>query len=205
MPDKEKEKLGSGVSRRGFLQTTGIGTAALGVLETEAEAAPSTSAMGPGEVPVTLTINGKALKANLEPRVTLLDALRNYLDHTAAKRVCDRGTCGACTVIVDGKAVYSCTTLAIDSQGKKIETLEGIASGTPHPIIQAFVDNDAQQCGYCTPGFVVASKAFLDRNPKPTYEQVKDGMNGNLCRCGTYVGIRKAILQASTQLKGGRA
>ena len=99
--------------------------------------------------------------------------------------------------------MYSCTVLAIDAQGKQIQTLEGIAQGrNPHPIVNAFVENDAQQCGYCTPGFVVASKAFLDKNPNPTYEQVKEGLGGNLCRCGTYVGIRKAVLEAASQMKG---
>jgi len=137
--------------------------------------------------------------------VTLLDTMRNHLDLTAAKRVCDRGTCGACTVIVNGKAVYSCTTLAVDAQGKPIQTLEGLNAGaTPHPISQAFVNNDAQQCGYCTPGFVMASKAFLDRNPNPTYEQVKEGLGGNLCRCGTYMGIRRAVVEAAQAMKGGK-
>jgi len=106
---------------------------------------------------------------------------------------------------VDNKAMYSCTVLAIDAQGRQIQTLEGISEGrNPHPIIQAFVNNDAQQCGYCTPGFVVASKNFLDRNPNPTMEQVKEGLGGNLCRCGTYVGVRQAVLEASKQLRGGR-
>ena len=120
------------------------------------------------------------------------------IDLTGAKRVCDRGTCGACTVIVDKKVMYSCTILAVDAQGKRIETIEGLApEGKLHPVSQAFWDNDAQQCGYCTPGFVMASKGFLDRNPNPTYEQVKRGLGGNLCRCGTYVGVRKAVLQAA--------
>jgi xanthine dehydrogenase YagT iron-sulfur-binding subunit len=133
--------------------------------------------------------------------MTLLDVMRNQLDLTAAKRVCDRGTCGACTVIMDGKAVYACTVLAVDAEGRQIQTLEGLSNGkTRHPLIDAFVNNDAQQCGYCTPGFVMASKAFLDRTPKPTYEQVKEGLGGNLCRCGTYVGVRKAVLEAA---KGG--
>jgi xanthine dehydrogenase YagT iron-sulfur-binding subunit len=136
--------------------------------------------------------------------MTLLDVMRNNLDLTAAKRVCDRGTCGACTVIMDGKAVYACTVLAIDAQGRQIQTLEGIANGrSRHPIVDAFVNNDAQQCGYCTPGFVVAAKAFLDRNPNPTYDDVKAGLGGNLCRCGTYVGVRKAVLEAAKQVKGG--
>jgi xanthine dehydrogenase YagT iron-sulfur-binding subunit len=141
---------------------------------------------------------------SLEPRTTLCDALRNHLEFTAAKRVCDRGTCGACTVILDGKAVYSCDVLAIDAQGRKIETLEGISTPEhPHPVSQAFVNNDAQQCGYCTPGFVVAAKAFLDRHPNPTYEDVKHGLGGNLCRCGTYMGVRKAVLEAAKHPHGG--
>jgi xanthine dehydrogenase YagT iron-sulfur-binding subunit len=193
----------SGTSRRGFLQTTAaVGSVAtLTASQAEAQAA---GRVGPAEVPVTLNINGKDMKANLEPRVTLLDALRNYMDMTAAKRVCDRGTCGACTVIMNGKSVYACSVLAVDAQGSKIETLEGIAAQN-HPIIQAFVNNDAQQCGYCTPGFVVAAKAFLDKTPNPTYEQVKSGMSGNLCRCGTYVGVRQAVVEAGSKLKGGRA
>lgn len=142
----------------------------------------------------------------VEPRTTLLDALRERMEVTGAKRVCDRGTCGACTVIVSGKAVYGCTVLAIDAQGKQIQTVEGLtaADGKQHPIVPAFVNNDGMQCGYCTPGFVVAAKAFLDRNPNPTYEQVKEGLGGNLCRCGTYVGVRKAVLEAAQNLKGGR-
>jgi len=131
--------------------------------------------------------------------------MRHRLGLTAAKRVCDRGTCGACTVIVDGKVMYSCTVLAIDAQARKIETLEGISAGrSPHPVSVAFVNNDAQQCGYCTPGFVVASKNFLDHHPNPTEEDVKKGLGGNLCRCGTYMGIRKAVLEAATQMRGGR-
>ena len=155
---------------------------------------------------VTLNINGRSYKATVEPRTTLLDTLRNQLDLTGAKRVCDRGTCGACTVIVDKKVMYSCTILAVDAQGKKIETIEGLApEGKLHPVSQAFWDNDAQQCGYCTPGFVMASKGFLDRNPNPTYEQVKTGLGGNLCRCGTYVGVRKAVLQAAKNMGGNNA
>jgi xanthine dehydrogenase YagT iron-sulfur-binding subunit len=131
--------------------------------------------------------------------MTLLDAMRNKLDLTAAKRVCDRGTCGACTVIMNGKVAYACTVLAIDAQGKQIQTLEGLTE--KHPVVRAFVNHDAQQCGYCTPGFVMATKGFLDRNSSPTEEQVKMGLGGNLCRCGTYMGIRKAALEAA---KGGR-
>lgn len=203
--DSEQPKKKSRFSRRGFLQGVGVGGGALstGLLAPEANAQTSMAGVISGETPITLTINGKPYKATVEPRMTLLDVMRNNLDLTAAKRVCDRGTCGACTVIVDGKAIYSCTALAVDSQGRQIQTLEGLSSGTTrHPLIDAFVNNDAQQCGYCTPGFVMASKAFLDRNASPSIEQVKEGLGGNLCRCGTYMGIRKAVVEAS-KVKGG--
>ncbi len=201
-PKQPAAKTGSGFSRRGFLRGVGVGSGALttGIL-TEAQAAETAggaSVSGPGEVPITLTINGKPVKVSVEPRMTLLDALRNKLDLTAAKRVCDRGTCGACTVIINNKVQYACTVLAIDAQGKQIQTLEGLSqNGKPHPVSQAFVNNDAQQCGYCTPGFVMATKSFLDHNPHPTEEQVKQGLGGNFCRCGTYMGIRKAALEAA--------
>ncbi|MGH9658627.1 MAG: (2Fe-2S)-binding protein, partial [Bryobacteraceae bacterium] len=157
-------------------------------------------------VPITLRINGKPVNVTVEPRVTLLDALRNYLDMTGAKRVCDRATCGACTVIMNNRVVYACTVLAIDAQGKEIQTIEGIAApGRMHPVSTAFVQHDAQQCGYCTPGFVMAAKGFLDRNPNPrTEKDVENGLGGNLCRCGTYVGVRKAVLEAAREMRGGR-
>lgn len=188
------------------MQGVGVtGAVAPALIPETAEAQTAAGVVGPGAVPVTLTINGKPVKVTIEPRETLLDVLRNHLDMTGSKRVCDRGTCGACSVLVGGKVMYACSMLAIDAQGKQITTIEGLgmAAGKPHPVVTAFVNNDAQQCGYCTPGFVVASKAFLDRNPNPTYEQVKDGLGGNLCRCGTYVGIRKAVLEAAKTMKGG--
>ncbi len=200
-PKTPTTKKASGFSRRGFLQSTSAAGAGVALLEQDA-LAQSGKAMGPGEVPVTLNINGKEMKTSVEPRWTLLDTMRNKLDLTGAKRVCDRGTCGACTVITNGRVVYSCTMLAVDAQGKKIETIESLTAGSKtHPIVPAFVEHDAQQCGYCTPGFVMASKGFLDRNPSPTYEQVKAGLGGNLCRCGTYVGIRQAVLTAAKNLK----
>ena len=190
-------------SRRGFLGGMGVGTGALGtgLLEREAEAAPA-GVSGPGAVPITLNINGKPVKVSVEPRVTLLDALRNHLDMTGSKRVCDRGTCGACTVILNGKTVYSCTVLAVDAQGKDIQTIEGL--GANNPVSTAFVNNDAQQCGYCTPGFVMAVKGFLDENPNPKPEDFGHGLGGNLCRCGTYMGIRKAAMEAAKNMKGAK-
>src|SRR5262249_52647240 len=137
-----------GVSRRGFIRGAGIGGGVLttGLLDKKAIAAPAAEGKfaGPGEVPVTLKINGKPQTLNLEPRVTLLDALRNHLELTGAKRVCDRATCGACTVTLNGKSVYSCTVLAIDAQGKDVQTIEGISNGKPHPVSEAFVNHDAQ-------------------------------------------------------------
>jgi xanthine dehydrogenase YagT iron-sulfur-binding subunit len=205
--EPEKRKPRSNFSRRGFLQGVGVtsGVLTTGILEKEAEAQSSAKVAGPGEVPITLQINGKPYKTSVEPRTTLLDTLRHRLELTAAKRVCDRATCGACTVIIDGKVMYSCTVLAIDAQGRQIQTLEGLAqNGKPHALSRAFVANDAQQCGYCTPGFVMAAKGFLDRNPNPTYEEVKTGLGGNLCRCGTYMGVRKAVLDAAKEMKGAK-
>ena len=203
LPAKPK----TGFSRRGFMSGVGLGSGALGtgLLENEATAAPAPAVAGPGPVPITLNLNGKPVKLSVEPRVTLIDALRNYLDMTGAKRVCDRGTCGACTVIMNGKTVYSCTVLAIDAQGKNIETIEGLATGNNlHPVSRAFVDNDAQQCGYCTPGFVMACKGFLDEHPNPTEADVNHGLGGNLCRCGTYMGVRQAVLDAAKAMKGAK-
>jgi xanthine dehydrogenase YagT iron-sulfur-binding subunit len=192
----------SGFSRRGFIRGVGIGGGALGtgLLEKEAVAAPA-APVGPGPVPITLTINGKPMKLTVEPRVTLLDALRHHLDLTGAKRVCDRGTCGACTVLMEGKSVYSCTVLAVDAQGKKIDTIEGLPVN--NPVSAAFVNHDAQQCGYCTPGFVMAAVGFLKQHPAPSEADVRAGLCGNLCRCGTYMGVRQAVVEAGKAMKGG--
>jgi len=203
------EQRKTSFSRRGFIRGVGIGGAlGTGLLEREATAAPAAGKIvGPGPVAISLTINGKTQNLNVEPRVTLLDAMRNQLDLTGAKRVCDRGVCGSCTVLMDGKTVYACNVLAIDAQGRKIETIEGLAEpGKLHPISAAFWNNDAQQCGYCTPGFVMAAKGLLDEMPNPTLDQVKHGLAGNICRCGTYMGLRKAVLEAarSPRQQGGK-
>src|SRR4029077_8096136 len=186
---KQTHDENSGVSRREFLKIGSISVAAVPLVGTkvaQAAGAP-VKVYGPGKVPVELTVNGTKHAVQLEPRVTLLDALRDHLDITGAKRVCDRGECGACTVLLDNKTVYACSALAIDAQGKQITTVESfMQDGQLHPVQQAFVDNDASQCGFCTPGFVVATKAFLDRHPKPTPEEVRRGLSGNFCRCGTY-------------------
>lgn len=196
----EEKPDDSGVSRRDFLRISGI-TAAIPLVakpKLVMAAGEQIPVHGPGKVAMQFSVNGKTYKADLEPRVTLLDALRDQFEITGAKRVCDRGECGACTVLMDGKTVYACSVLAIEAQGKSIVTVESLMhDGALHPIQQAFVENDASQCGFCTPGFVVACKAMLDRHPNPTPEDIRHGLSGNLCRCGTYDGIRKAIAQVA--------
>jgi xanthine dehydrogenase YagT iron-sulfur-binding subunit len=200
LKDEPKQQLdeNSGVSRRDFLKISTISAAAVPILGTkvvQAAGAP-VKVYGPGKVPVELIINGEKHALQLEPRVTLLDALRDQLEITGAKRVCDRGECGACTLLLDNKAVYACSVLAIEAQGKAITTIEAVMQGeTLHPIQQAFVDNDASQCGFCTPGFVLAFKAVLDKNPNASPEEIRHGLSGNVCRCGTYHGIHLAIAQ----------
>jgi xanthine dehydrogenase YagT iron-sulfur-binding subunit len=148
--------------------------------------------------PVTLNVNGKDHKLTLEPRVTLLDALRNDLNYSGCKEVCTTVNCGACTVLIDGKPVLACSRFAIAEQGKKITTVEGLnAGGTPDKVVHCFVKHDATQCGYCTPGFVVAVRGFCDMHPNATLEDVKKGLGGNLCRCGTYVGVIEAALECA--------
>jgi xanthine dehydrogenase YagT iron-sulfur-binding subunit len=152
-------------------------------------------AFGPGPVNIQLNVNGQVQSVNCEPCLTLLQVLREKLGLTGAKQVCDRATCGACTVLVNGKRVYSCSILAIDAQDANIETVESLGQdGTLDTLQQAFVAADASQCGYCTPGFIMSATAFLTDNPSPTKEDIRKGMCGNLCRCGTYAGIEEALL-----------
>ncbi len=211
--DKHRKPSGekSALTRRDFLRGAGV-TVSGGLLvgtppakaAQGAAATKSAAVMGPGAVPITLTVNGKIHKLKLEPRVTLLDALRDELDLTGAKKVCDRGVCGTCTVFLDRKPVYACSVLAIEAQGHAITTIEGIGSEDKlHPVMQAFINHDAQQCGFCTPGFVMACTAFLEKHPNPTLEEVEKGLGGNLCRCGTYAGVREAVLEAAKTMKGG--
>src|ERR1700755_104896 len=193
------------VSRRDFLKSAGVTSLATAVTTaTVAEAQTGPAVVGPGDVPVALMVTGKRLELQIEPRVTLLDAIRNRADLTGNKRVCDRGTCGACTMIVDGRTVYSCSTLAIEVQGKQVRTVDGLANGaTLHPVQQAFCNADALMCGFCTAGFVMASVALLEKTPSPTPEQIKRGLDGNICRCGTFSRIFEAVSSVST--RGQRA
>ena len=200
LKDEPKAKVddNSGVSRRDFLKISTISAAAVPILGTKVvhAAGEPVKVYGPGKTPVELTINGQKHTLQLEPRVTLLDTLRDQLDITGAKRVCDRAECGACTVLLDNKPVYACSVLAIEAQGKSITTIESLMQGENlNPIQQAFVDNDASQCGFCTPGFIVAFKSVLDKNPSASPEEIRHGLSGNVCRCGTYHGIHLAIAQ----------
>jgi xanthine dehydrogenase YagT iron-sulfur-binding subunit len=188
----------SGVSRRDFLKISTISAASVPILGTKMVQAAGVpvKAYGPGKVPVELAINGQKHTLQLEPRVTLLDAMRDQLEITGAKRVCDRAECGACTVILDNKPIYACSILAIEAQGKAITTVEAFMQGDNlDPIQQAFVDNDASQCGFCTSGFIVAFKAVLGKHPNASPEEIRHGLSGNVCRCGTYHGIHLAIAQ----------
>ena len=189
------------VSRRDFFKTVGV--AATVASSATVTTAQGPAAAGPGEVPVTLTVNGTRHQLRVEPRVTLLDAMRTRLDITGQKRVCDRGACGACTVIIEGRTYYSCSMLAIEAQGRNIRTVDGLAKGDAlHPVQQAFCDHDGLMCGFCTPGFVMATVALLEKNPNPTAQQAKKALDGNLCRCGTNVGVLKAALATKGVTRG---
>lgn len=193
-----------GFSRRDFLKTVGVGGIAAGVVGPATVDAQEAAGLGPGPVPITLTINGKTHRLQVEPRVTLLDAARNHLNITGVKRVCDRGSCGACTMIVDGRTIYACSTLAIEMQGRNIRTIEGLAEGTAlHPVEQAFCESDALMCGFCTPGFVTSTVALLEKNPKPTPDEVRKALDGNICRCGTYKRVLEAALKSSKGVANG--
>ncbi len=203
-PEDEGDAPAFSVSRRDFFKSVGVAGLATGVIGSGAVAAQEgVRALGPGEVPIELTINGQRHTLTVEPRVTLLDAVRTRLDITGVKRVCDRGSCGACTMIVDGRTIYSCSTLAIEAQGKVIRTVEGLATESGmHPVQQAFCEADALMCGFCTPGFVVATVGMLEQNPNLTPEQARAGLDGNICRCGTYARVLEAVLKAQGVRRG---
>jgi aerobic-type carbon monoxide dehydrogenase small subunit (CoxS/CutS family) len=149
---------------------------------------------------VSLTINGQLFKMQVQPEWTLYHVIHDRIGLTGSKLMCDRGACGSCTVIMDGRAILSCMTLAIECDGKSIQTVEGIA-GENHPLIEEYVANHCMQCGYCTPGFVVTAKSLLDKNADPTEEEIREELAGNLCRCGTYPQHPKAVLAAAKKLR----
>lgn len=193
-------------SRRGFLKGAGV-TAATTVIESANALARETTgalqherALGPDAIPVKLNVNGQEHAVTIEPRYTLAETLRDNLNLTGTKVVCDRGSCSACTVWIDNTPKLACMTLAIDTVGHKITTIEGLSHGdTMHLVQAAFVKHDAMQCGFCTPGMVMSCAALLERNPNPSLSDVKHAVSGNLCRCGTYPKVFAATLDAAQQ------
>jgi xanthine dehydrogenase YagT iron-sulfur-binding subunit len=188
-----------GFSRRDFMKGSGAvaATAAISHETATALAQEKGAKVVSGTTTIQLDVNGKTHDVKVEPRTTLLDALRNQLDLTGAKPVCTDGSSGAATVLVDGRPMQANTMLAMQAVGKKITTVEGLANDA---VPQAFVACDAQQCGFCTPGFVVGVRAFLNMKPNATEEEIRTGLNGNLCRCGTYANVIQAALKV---VKGG--
>jgi xanthine dehydrogenase YagT iron-sulfur-binding subunit len=205
-----KKKRKKTFTRRAFIKSVGGGaigaTVAAGLLGQEG--------LGPGgqdvepavfEVkPITLTVNGKTVRLEVEPRETLLHVLRERLRLAGTKRVCDRGECGGCTVLLDGKPVYSCMTLAARADRRQVRTIEGLAAGGKlHPLQQAFIEKDAYQCGFCTPGFIMAGVGLLEATASPGSEEIKAALSGNICRCGNYQKIHQAVAAASQRTRSG--
>jgi xanthine dehydrogenase YagT iron-sulfur-binding subunit len=209
----------AGFSRRNFIQTLGIAGVSATIPLTQGCGAPGSGpdipaeGIGPAPVEIALNVNDQEVKLKVEPRVTLLDALRDHLklgsadpvDLTGSKRVCDRGSCGACTMIVDGRTVYSCTTLAVEAQGRKIKTVEGLGKeGKLHPVQEEFVECDGLMCGFCTPGFIVSGAACLEKNPGASRDDIRRALDGNICRCGTQTRALEACEKAARKMKGRR-
>lgn len=206
--DDREGKADQRVTRRGFLKGAGLTAAGAAILESglvgakgaeASEAVPAPVVVGPGSVPVTLRINGANRHVEVEPRTTLAETLRFDLGLTGTKVVCDRGSCSACTVWLDGTPVCACMTLVLDAMGRDVTTIEGLAEGeTLHPVQEAFIEYDALQCGFCTPGMIMSCAALLKRKANPSLEDVKTATSGNLCRCGTYPKVFEATLAAAS-------
>ncbi len=205
---EDPSRQATGVSRRGFIATVGTGAvAAATIAQAGAAAAPGTIPEGAEMVRVTLDVNGRTHRLLVEPRWSLLYVLRERLGLTGTKLGCERGECGVCTVLVDDKPQYSCMMLAVEAEGRRVTTVEGLMRGEELGVVQqAFVEEDAFQCGYCTPGQVMAVEGLLRATPAPTLDEIREGVSGNLCRCGAYAHIFKAAERASALKKeGGRA
>ncbi|GIW90859.1 MAG: aldehyde dehydrogenase iron-sulfur subunit [Pirellulaceae bacterium] len=191
----------SGFSRREFLKGSGVAAAATALAQQSASVAQEQGVeVVRGKKRITVEVNGEPVSVEVETRTTLLEMLRYQLDLTGAKPVSTDGSCGASTVLVDGKPALAAAMLAIACDGKKIQTVESLAKPELDPVPKAFVEHDAQQCGFCTPGFVMAVRAFLNQHPHATEEEIRNGLNGNICRCGTYANVFQAVLSL---VKGG--
>ncbi len=212
MSDKiKKQKDSPKLSRRTFLKTLGVSSVGVASVKGEGMVGQLQKAgileketiVGPGKVKINFILNGKKVAAQIEPRTTLVDLLRDDLHLTGTKIGCNRGACGACTVILEGKAVSSCMVLALDAAGRSIETIENLATADDrlHPVQTAFIEHDAFQCGFCTSGMIMSGKNLLDHNRQPTMEDIKTAVSGNLCRCGTYPYVFDAIEEAAKKLK----
>lgn len=207
--DRPPTRNGPGFNRRDFLKGSGVAVTATALAtaaqEEHAAAQETASKLAPAAPQkVTLHVNGKDVTITVEPRVTLMEALRIDLNLTACKDVCDRTVCGACTVLLDGKPVYACSRLAIECQGMKIQTTESLLqNGQADPVIEAFVKHDGMQCGFCTPGFAMAVRGFCNMHPGATLDDCRKGLGGNICRCGTYDGVLKAAYEVAQATKKG--
>ena len=200
---KDKKEKGSPlrVSRRSFLKGMGASAMATAMTSIPAPSLPNAEAsLPPGvqEAVIQLNVNGQVHRLRVKSHWTLLEVLRNELGLTGAKRFCDRGSCGACTVIMEDKPIYACSRLAIEADGKSITTIEGLADGEKlHPIQEAFVQHDGVQCGFCTSGVIMSAKALLDKNPRPSRADIKEALSGNICRCSSYTKILESVVAAS--------
>ena len=204
---KSEAKPGKNITRRSFIRGAGLSTAGSVLLTTNAFALANKDELatgkefGPDAITIKMKVNGISKSLSVEPRTTLASALRDHLELTGTKVVCDRGSCSACTVYLDGKPVNSCMLSVFDVGEKEVTTIEGIAkNGELHPVQQAFIEHDASQCGYCTPGMVMSCVHLVDNNTAPNLEDVKNATRGNLCRCGTHPHVFKATLDASKKM-----
>jgi xanthine dehydrogenase YagT iron-sulfur-binding subunit len=194
----------AGFSRRGFLGTVGDGVIGIAAVAS-VPAAPMPQADAAEGLKISITVNEQSHRLLVEPRQTLLEVLRDSLGLTGTKPGCERGECGACTVLIDGVPRYSCLTLAVEAEGHSITTIEGLSGEKLSPVQQGFVEQDGMQCGYCTPGQVMAAEGLLRRNPDPSLDEIRMGMSGNLCRCGAYDHIFKSVRRAAALRKSGGA
>jgi xanthine dehydrogenase YagT iron-sulfur-binding subunit len=210
MESGQKKKKIKAVSRRVFLQTLGGGAAGVSVASRILGKDPRPMPEGPGELEmftgktISLTVNGKKRKIPAAADDTLLFILRERLRLTGSKSVCNRGECGGCTVLLNGKPIYACHMLALQADGAEITTVEGLAAGGKlHPVQQAFIDKDAYQCGFCTPGFIMTSVALLNKTSRPSPDEIRAALSGNLCRCGNFQKIFAAVAEAAATMRRG--